>query len=310
MKKLFSCWFTICFILIVTNFAYGENGLVRISDYVYSYVDVKDASPTNSFAANAGIIIGDEGIIVVDTLVSAKEAKRFLQDIRAISDKPIRYVINTHYHLDHSFGNAEFGVLGAEIIAHVNCGEAMRKSAVDTLANANAFGLTPEEMVGTTLAYPALTFTDKMEINLGRVKVELIYIAPSHSNGSIIVNLPDKGIVFAGDILFTDFHPYMADGNIEGWQKTLDFIQSLNADKIIPGHGPISTNKDVADMKNYIAAFDKKAKELASGDNEIDYIVAELKKAMPARSRGDWIIQANVKGKYLTGENGEEKYNK
>jgi cyclase len=310
MKKVFSCWSTICFILIAANFAYGENGLVRISNHVYSYVDVKDASPTNSFAANAGIIIGEEGIIVVDTLVSAKEAKRFLQDIKAISDKPIRHVINTHYHLDHSFGNAEFVGLDAEVIAHVNCGEAMRKSAVDTLANANAFGLTQDEMPGTTLAYPTLTFTYKMEINLGSMKVELIYIAPSHSNGSIIVNLPAEGILFAGDTLFTDFHPYMADGDIKGWLKTLDFIQSLNADKIIPGHGPISTNKDVTDMKDYIVAFDKKAKELAIGDNDIDYFVAELKKAMPPRSRGDWIIEANVKGKYLTGANGEGKYNK
>jgi glyoxylase-like metal-dependent hydrolase (beta-lactamase superfamily II) len=298
MKKLLGCWFAVCFIFLVANFAYGGNGLVRISDHVYSYVDVKDGSPANSFGANAGVIIGEDGIVVVDTLVSAKEAKRFLQDIKSISDKPIRYVINTHYHLDHSFGNAEFAGLGADIIAHVNCGKAMRKSAVDALANANAYGLTPKDMEGTTLAYPVLTFTDKMEINLGSLKVELIYAAPSHSNGSIIVYIPDEGIVFTGDILFTDFHPYMADGDIKGWQEALNFIKTLNANKIIPGHGPISTNKDVADMKSYIDAFDKKAKELATGDNELEYIVAELKKSMPPRSRGEGLIQANVQGKY------------
>ena len=298
MKKLLGCWFAVCFIFLVANFSYGGNGLVRISDHVYSYVDVKDGSPANSFGANAGVIIGEDSIVVVDTLVSAKEAKRFLQDIKSISDKPIRYVINTHYHLDHSFGNAEFAGLGADIIAHINCGKAMRKSAVDALANANAYGLTPKDMEGTTLAYPALTFTDKMEINLGSLKVELIYAAPSHSNGSIIVYIPDEGIVFTGDILFTDFHPYMADGDIKGWQEALNFIKTLNANKIIPGHGPISTNKDVADMKSYIDTFDKKAKELATGDNELEYIVAELKKSMPPRSRGEGLIQANVQGKY------------
>jgi cyclase len=298
MKKLLSCWFVICSLLL-TSLACAESGLVQISDHVYSYVDVKDGSPANSYGANAGIIIGESAILVVDTLVSAKEGQRLLKDIKAISDKPIKYVVNTHYHLDHTFGNAEFAGLGTDIISHINCADAMKKSAVDTLANADAYGLTPEDMEGTRLVYPNITFTDKMGLDLGGLEVELIYIAPSHSKGSIVVLVPTEGVMFSGDILFADFHPYMADGDIAGWQKTLDSITALNADKIIAGHGPLSTNKDLSDMKAYIIAFDNKAKDLAAESSDVEYIVAELKKSMPPRTRGEGLIQANIMGKYL-----------
>jgi glyoxylase-like metal-dependent hydrolase (beta-lactamase superfamily II) len=303
MKKLISTWIAVCCVILTTQLTFAESGLVQISDHVYSYVNVKDGSPANSYGANAGIVIGEDAILVVDTLVSAKEGKRLLKDIRAISDKPIKYVVNTHYHLDHTFGNAKFAGLGADIISHVNCAEAMQKNAVDTLANANAYGLSPEDMEGTELAYPNLTFTDKMVLDLGGLEVELIYIAPSHSKGSIIVYTPAEGVLFAGDILFTDFHPYMADGDIAGWQETLDSIMAFNVDKIIPGHGPLSTNKNLADMQAYIVAFDKKAKELVTESNEVEYIATELKKSMPARTRGEGLIQANVQGKYLKVKN-------
>ena len=303
MKKSITCGIVVVCLLVITHFAYAENGLVQISDHVYSYIDVKDGSPAYSYGANAGIVIGKDVILVVDTLVSAKEGKRLLKDIRAISDKPIKYVVNTHYHLDHTFGNAEFYSLGADIISHVNCADAMKKNAADTLANADAYGLTPEDMEGTKLVYPNLTFTDKMGFDLGGLKVELIYHAPSHSKGSIIVYIPDERVIFAGDILFTDYHPYMADGDISGWQEMLDSIMAINAEKIIPGHGPLSTNNDLEDMKAYIVAFDKKATELAAGSNEVEYIVAELKKSMPARTSGEGLIQANVQGKYLKVEN-------
>jgi len=303
MKKLLTIWLVVSLVTLFTQFAYSESGLVQISNHVYSYVDVKDGSPAFSYGANAGIIIGKNSILVVDTLVSAKEGNRLLSDIRAVSDKPIRYVVNSHYHLDHTFGNAVFAGLGTDIISHVNCAEAMKKSAVDTLANANAYGLTPEDMEGTKLAYPNITFTDKVGLYLGGLQVDLIYISPSHSKGSIIVQVPAEGVVFAGDSLFTDFHPYMADGDIANWQEALDSIIALNADKIVPGHGPLSTNKDLVDMKAYIAAFDKKANDLTAESNEVGYIVAELKKFMPARSRGEGLIQANIQGKYLKVEN-------
>lgn len=275
------------------------NGLTKIADNVYSYADVKQGSPANSFGANAGIVIGEKGILVIDTLVSAKEAQRFLKDIRTISDKPIKYVVNTHSHLDHTFGNAEFEKLGATIISQENCKQNMEKLSEATLKNAKGFGLTEQDLEGTVIEYPDLTFSDRMEIDLGGQRVELVFHGASHTNDSIMVCLPDKKIVFAGDILFTAYHPYMGDGDIDGWVKILDHIASMDVEKIIPGHGPVSGKKDIHDMRDYLIVFDAKARELSSGSQDIEYIVAEMKKVLPQKPEGEFLIKSNIQMKYL-----------
>jgi len=299
MNRLVALWIVLGWFLLTSIPVYAENGLVRVSEHVYSYLDIQNASPANSYGANAGIIIGEDGIAVVDTLISAKEAKRFLGDIRMITDKPIKYVINTHYHLDHSFGNSVFADLGASIIAHANCDEAMREKGETALANAEKYGLTQEDLAGTKIAYPDITFTDRYQLNLGSMEVELIYNGPSHSKGSIIAYVPQEKTVFTGDILFTDFHPYMGDDDIVGWLKNLNFLAALDADNFIPGHGRLSTKKDVADMKSYITIFDTLATEAAAVYRDIDVIEKELKKSLPVKAQGEWMIRSNIQTKYL-----------
>ena len=273
--------------------------LTKIADDVYSYVGEKDASPTHSFAANAGIVIGRDGILVVDTLISAKEAQRFLADIRKVSDKPIKYVVNTHTHLDHAFGNGVFAKAGAVVISHLADRKMLERTGAATLQNIGNFGLKPEDMAGTEIVYPALAFSDRMQIDLGGETIELIRVAPSHTEGSVIVYLPAKKLLFSGDILFTDFHPFMADGDIPGWTKTLDALLAMDVERIIPGHGPLSTKKDVREMKEYLVLFDAKARELASTSQDAEAIAAELKKVLPKRSMADWMIGFNVKSRYL-----------
>jgi len=289
----------VVFFVFAVHTAFAQEGLKKIADGVYAYADVKNGSPKNSFGANAGIIIDKNGIVVVDTLISAKEAKRFIRNIRAVSVKPIKLVVNTHYHLDHAFGNSEFTRLGAMIIAHTADSVNLRNRGEDALKNAGNFGLTKEDMKGTELAYPALAFNDRMEINLGSRKINLIFTGPSHSEGSILVYLPDSKVLFTGDILFTDRHPYMGDANVDGWIKALGFIMGMDVVTIIPGHGPISSKKDITDMKNYLTIFDKKAKELSMQSNDPDAIAAEMKKVLPARSENESFIKTNIQMKYL-----------
>ncbi len=302
-ESLRTMLFVLVFVLVgsvtMGRAAPAQSGLTKIADNVYSYVNVKGSSPQNSFGANAGIIIGKNGILVVDTLVSSKEAKRFIKDIRAISDKPIRYVVNTHSHLDHTFGNADFRRLGAVIISHENCKKNMESNSENALKNAKAYGLTEKDMEGTKIVYPVLTFSERMEVDLGNQKVELIYAGPSHTDDSILVYLPDKKILFAGDVLFTGYHPYMGDGEIEGWTEVLDSIAALDPAVIIPGHGPVSGKKDVEDMRNYLITFDEKARELATQSNDVEHIASEIKKIVPQRAEGDWLIKANIQMKYL-----------
>ncbi len=279
--------------------ALAADKLTRIADNVYAYVDTKQSSKDNSFGANAGIIVGRDGIVVVDTLISAKEAKRFIKAIKTVSKKPIKYVINTHYHLDHVFGNAEFVKLGAVVIAQENDKQAMKKSAAETLKNVGQYGLTPADIKGTTIAYPVLSYTDRLTIDIGGQLVELSHARPAHTDGDTLVYLPGQKLLFAGDILFTDYHPFLADGNIEEWCGELDDLQNMDVETIIPGHGPLSGKKDLADMKQYLQQFDQQAKELATHGSDALAMTTELLKTLPKRAEGAGLITANLQMKYL-----------
>jgi cyclase len=175
----------------------------------------------------------------------------------------------------------------------------MVKNGDALLQRAKYFGLSDEAMSGTTVATPSLTFSDAMEIDLEDKKIELLHAGPSHTNGSSIVFIPDSKVLFAGDVLFTNYHPNMRDGDIQGWVKVLDRISSMDVVRIVPGHGPLSTKKDIDDMKKYLLAFDAKARELAARSNDPDYIAAEVKKAVPNRQYFDIFIASNVKWLYL-----------
>lgn len=273
--------------------------LTRLADNVYAYVGVTDASPAHSFAANAGIVIGRDGVLVVDTLISAKEGERFLADIRKVTAKPIKYVVNTHTHLDHALGNCVFAKLGATLIAHDADRVYLAKKGAEILANAGNYGLKAEDMAGTEISLPSLSFSERLTIDLGGVSVQLLRSAPSHTAGSLVVYLPEEKLLFSGDILFTDFHPFLADGDFAGWTRTIDNLLAMDVEKIVPGHGPLSTKKDLKEMKAYLLLFDMKARQLAAESRDVDFIAAELKKVLPSRSLAEWMIAYNVKSRYL-----------
>ena len=274
--------------------------LKKITESVYSYTGVPAGTPGNVFFVNTGIVIGDDAVLVVDTLTSAKEAEGFAADIRKITDKPIRYVVNTHCHLDHVFGNNVFADMGARIISHVKCRDAVIAYGDKILENPAEFGLPVDFWDGTRTVAPDTAFEKEMIIDLGGITVKLIYTGfASHSPGSIIVHIPSEDVLFAGDILFTDFHPYMGDGDLDGWQKNLDFIHEMNVSHIIPGHGPLSSNKDIEDMKAYLPIFDKKAKELSAGEKDLEKLTAAMLEVLPKRAGGDFIVTMNLKTRYL-----------
>ncbi|MBP2659110.1 MAG: beta-lactamase domain protein [Firmicutes bacterium] len=273
-----------------TLLAKEQDGLVKVTDNVYTMT-----SP-NSFWSNSGVIIGNDGIVVIDSRISAKEARRLIKDIRAISDKPIKYVINTHCHLDHAFGNFEFAKLGATIISSTIEKENMQKVPMESAYK--FFGVPEEETIGTTLAYPNLTFSNKMEIDMGNQKLELIYPGPSHTTGSILIYLPDPKILFIGDTFLNGSIPFMGDGNIPGWINTLEFIKGMDVEKVVPGHGALSSKQDVSDLKDYMILFDQKARELCASSSDLEYIVAEMKKVLPYK-KGEDFIRTNIKLQYL-----------
>ncbi len=279
--------------------AFAGSKLTRISDSIYAYVGADDDSPSNSFGANAGIIVGKDAVLVVDTLISDNMAKAFINDIRAITGNPIKFVVNTHAHLDHSFGNSAFENMNATIISHANALRYMKKASTKILEKADIyFGLTKEELAGTRIVYPHLAFSQGMEVDLGGLHVEIRYIAHSHSNGSVFVYCPAQKVLFAGDILFTDYYPNMSSADVNGWVETIDHLMSLDIERIVPGHGPLSVKKDLTDQRDYLLVFDKRAKALSASENDRKLVAEKLKGLIPKKQHGERLIKSSLR-KYM-----------
>jgi cyclase len=236
IKKIRFVLLSVC--LFVPGFVAAEEttGLTKLSEHVYAAVDFKNASPAgNSFGVNTGIVVGNDAVLVVDTRISAKQARGFIADIKKVTDKPIKYVVNTHYHLDHSWGNCEFTKLGAVVIGHENGRVRSLEAIKEAIPRLQDFGLSPQDMEGTTPSPYTITFKDSMLIDLGGVTVSLSYFGPAHTDDSIIALVDQDGVLFAGDILFTRYHPFLADADVAGWQKALAKLETIPAKIIVPG---------------------------------------------------------------------------
>ncbi len=286
--------------LVQSTMAQPRAELKKVTESVYSYLAVPGGTPGNAFSANAGIIIGKDAVLIVDTLTSAGEAEAFMADIKKITNKPVRYVVNTHFHLDHALGNSYFADKGITIIGHAKCRDAIITNGSQFLETPDMFGLPADFWKETRTVSPDITFEREMLIDLGNLTVKLIHSGiKSHTAGSVIVHVPEQNVLFTGDILFTDFHPYLAEGDLPGWEKNLNFISALNVKNIIPGHGPLSTNKDIEAMKTYLTIFDKNAKELSAKEKDIEKLTSAMLKVLPKLSNGDFIVSMNLGGRYL-----------
>lgn len=276
--------------------------LQRISEHIYAYVGTTNPSPANSFGSNVGLVVGSDAALVIDTRISALEAQRLLADIHKVTDKPIKYVVNTHYHLDHSFGNGEFAKLGAVILAQDHSRQNFAKAQA-TLAHPETHGMTAADFEGTVLHKPDVTFSDALGVDLGGVTVQLRYPGPSHTDDSIAVYIKEDKVLFTGDILFSHYHPYLVDGDLGNWTRVLFELGKVPADKIIPGHGPVSSQSDLQDMRLYIEQFDALARDLCVGKSLRDApaIAQELLKRLPNQGRTalPGMVETNLRARYL-----------
>jgi cyclase len=298
----------LCLMTLVCRYAHADEDrkLQKISDHVWAYADVAPMTPAKSFGANAGVVVGSKGAMVVDTLISAKEGKQLLADVREVTKLPILWVVNTHYHLDHAWGNCVFEAEGAKIIGALPAARLLTERGAYALAHVAQHGLTPADVEGTTLAPATVCFKGTMSIDLGGVVVELQSLPHGHCADNLVVWTPQDKVLFSGDLLFVGCHPFIGESDVPGWLADLDSIALLGAEKIIPGHGRIADTKDILEMKAYLNVFDKNARKLADGKRQADApeLAKELQKLLPSQGRNalPTMLEYNLRLKYLPQE--------
>ena len=237
-----------------------ESGVIEIAEGVYAWIN-------ENCATNAGFIVGEEGVVVIDTLMTPSLAGSLMTVVRDVTQKPIRYVINTHFHGDHVYGNQYF--LPTPIVGHENC-----KFDLDTKwdSNFNRYwsreALRPElsRIVKTT---PDVTFNDKMSIWLGSREIQLSFHGRAHSNSDILLYLPEEKVLFVGDLAVNKTLPAFPDGHITDWVSVLEQVDKVDTDTIVPGHGPVGTKAEFNEAKGLLnllntqikSAFDNGATE-------------------------------------------------
>ncbi len=197
----------------------------RVTDNVYVFTSEAYAKVT------AGAVVTSEGTVVIDTLPFPRETREMLDFLRSESKRGIRYVINTHHHADHVYGNYLF--TEADIVSSDKCREVIRKTGEKNLAEAKA--QTPE-LGEVSLRLPNIVFQDKLTLHLGDRVLRLIPL-PGHSPDGIGVFIEGEKILFAGDAVMP--LPYIFWGDRDILQATLRMIKEMNLENIVQGHGEV-----------------------------------------------------------------------
>jgi glyoxylase-like metal-dependent hydrolase (beta-lactamase superfamily II) len=248
---------------------------VQLTSRVY-YVQGKPgvaSSANEGFNSNAGFVVTDDGVVVVDVLGTPALGNALLQAIRKVTPKPIRRVILTHYHADHFYGLQPFKAAGAEIWAHRAALEYFANGEAERRREQRARDLFPWVDESMPLVRADRWLGERTEFSLGGLRFEVHHLGPAHSPEDVIVVVPQEGVVFGGDILTAGRIPFVGEADSKQWLARIERLLALEPRVMVTGHGEVSRNpaRDLALTRDYLvylrAAMGKAVEEFTPFDD-------------------------------------------
>lgn len=289
---------TVLAVLSVAAFADSapmvEEGMTRkVADGVYVISDRRV-----NLVPNIGILVGDRGVMVVDTGMGPANAERVLHEVRKLTSKEILYLTITHFHPEHGMGAQSFPQ-GTRIVVPKAQKEELAEKGADYIKMFTGFSPQIAELLKPVKLVTAdIAFEHELEIDLGGgVLVRLLHYGPAHTRGDNLVWLPNQKILFAGDVVVNRFFPIMPDPDASprGWLEALNRLEQLQPATIVPGHGEVGDASQITALQEYLAWLRGRVKELAAQGQSAEQVVATLSPEVQARYKWDnpnWIKNA------------------
>jgi cyclase len=255
--------------------------LEEVVEKVFAFVQLDGSWGLN----NAGILVGDRGVTLVDTAFTESRARFLKQKVETLSSNPIRTVVNTHHHGDHTYGNFLFPE--ATIVGHQRCREAVLATGLETTKYFPGVDWGDIEVVA-----PFLTLEERLTLYLDETALDLISMAPAHTTNDIIVWMPERKVLFAGDLVFNGGTPFVVMGSVAGTLTALGRLQALGAEVIIPGHGSVC-GPDVLDDQ---VAYLRFIQDLARAGVDEGLAPLEVARNADLGRFADWTDQERIVG--------------
>ncbi|MFD0667110.1 MBL fold metallo-hydrolase [Ramlibacter sp. MAHUQ-53] len=259
----------------------------QISEHAWAYTAEGDP--------NTGIIIGDDAVLVADTQATPAMAADVIRRIREVTDKPIKYVVLTHYHAVRVLGASAYGA--QQVLASQDTYDLIVERGEQD--KASEIGRFPRlfqnvETVPAGLTWPTMTFTGKMTVWLGKLEVQLLQVGRGHTKGDTVVWLPGEKTLLSGDLVEFDATPYAGDAYFQDWPQTLDNIAALGPKALVPGRGPAligepQVQAGLEGTRSFISDLWAAVKPGAQAGKPLRAVYEEAFKAMQPKY-GDWVI--------------------
>ena len=218
--------------------------LEEVAAGVFAYIQPDGSWMIN----NTGVLLARDGVTAVDACSTERRTRAFLDSVASVTRLPVRTLVNTHHHPDHTAGNGLF--TGATIVAHDNAREEMR-----TLGLPRNSGIWTDVDYGDLrLDLPFLTFADRLTLWADELRCELLFTGqPAHTTNDIVAWIPEHSVLFAGDLVFNGGTPFLLSGSVLGAIEVLErFVKPLGARTIVPGHGPVAGPEVIDQVLGYL----------------------------------------------------------